>query len=99
MKTARWGPIYLSQIAMGCDEGAMAAWRFGHELCARCDRREQFRRGGSVVITTFTTGVNGLRSLVIDLTADCDRYSTDIRAHYEATLERSRQPLSRVLEA
>ena len=56
-------------------------------------------RGGSVVITTFTTGVNGLRSLVIDLTADCDRYSTDICAHYEATLERSRQPLSRVLEA
>ena len=57
------------------------------------------RRGGSVVITTFTTGVNGLRSLVIDLTAYCDRYSTDICAHYEATLERSRQPLSRVLEA
>ena len=61
------------------------------------------RRGGSVVITTFTTGVNGLRtsvrSLVIDLTADCDRYSTDICANYEATLERSRQPLSRVLEA
>ena len=90
---------------MGCDEGAMAAWRFGHELCARCDRREQFarlgdlRRGGLVVITTFTAGVNGLRSLVIDLTADCDRYSTDICAHYEATLERSRQPLSRVLEA
>ena len=57
------------------------------------------RRGGSVVITTFTTGVNELRSLVIDLTADCDRYSTDICVHYEAALERSRQPLSRVLEA
>ena len=57
------------------------------------------RRGGSVVITTFTTGVNGLRSLVIDLTADCDRYSTDICANYEATLERARQPLSRLLEA
>ena len=59
------------------------------------------RRGGSVVITTFTTGVNGLRSLVIDLTAyiHCNRYSTDICEHYEATLERSRQPLSRVLEA
>ena len=57
------------------------------------------RRGGSVVITTFTTGVNELRSLVIDLTADCDRYSTDICANYEATLERARQPLSRVLEA
>ena len=55
--------------------------------------------GGSVVITTFTTGVNGLRSLVIDLTAYCDRYSTDICAHYEAALERSRQPLSRALEA
>lgn len=56
-------------------------------------------RGGSVVITTFTTGVNGLRSLLIDLTAYHDRYSIDICAHYEATLERSRQPLSRVLEA
>ena len=61
--------------------------------------RGDLRGGGSVVITTFTTGVNGLRSLMIDLTAYCDRYSTDICAHYEATLERARQPLSRVLEA
>ena len=61
--------------------------------------RGELRGGGSVVITTFTTGVNGLRSLVIDLTAYCDRYSTDICAHYEATLERSRQPLPRVLDA
>ena len=51
------------------------------------------RRGGSVVITTFTTGVNELRSLVIDLTADCDRYSTDICANYEATLELSTAPV------
>ena len=61
--------------------------------------RGDLRGGGSVVITTFTTGVNGLRSLLIDLTAYYDRYSVDICAHYEATLERSRQPLSRVLEA
>ena len=51
------------------------------------------RRGGSVVITTFTTGINGLGSLMIDLTAYCDQYSIDICAHYEATLE----PLSKTL--
>ena len=56
-----------------------------------------YKRGTTV--PTFTTGVNGLRSLVIDLTAYCDRYSTDICAHYEAALEGPRQPLSRVLEA
>ena len=36
------------------------------------------RRGGSVVITTLTTGVNGFISLLIDLTAYHDQYSTDI---------------------
>ena len=55
--------------------------------------------GGSVVITTFTTGVNGLRSQGIHLGTYYHQYSTDICAYYEAALERSRQPLSRVLEA